>query len=1165
MTTGGDTLTIRLHLPESVTFDREPAPDRQRAWERVLLRAVARAADGLRESGLRVAGAPPPAGRAPCTPSATAAATAGAVTAEAAGATTPGGLRPAFAVPADLGEDVTDRAAGPEAPEPVPTAPPSGPAPRATAPAAAAPAPAAPPPPAPAGARPAGPEPSGNGRDEGDDVVEGLSGLEGRAVIILPGTRIVTLGGATRYIRASNLTRAVQLGRAVFGTTSFALLEGPVGASDSRLWVVATTPVVSNQDLEVAGDRLPTGQQMAAVLHSKILRSVADPAGHRYDVLAVLSKERNPLTADRAAGRRLYARLAEGGPELPEEEARRLVFEDLDRLVDQVLGEDDSRLQEAAERLAALDAVAFGLVDLATKSRYLQVLVKAWTGESQERAIVEIMRSLRSVTELESVREMLAAAGVADQLFDDLGDTLWDLLVTVGGKFGKKDPFTVATVGRLVDEAFQLPPEVRESIRNNVVVGETVQLARSAWIEVDAAVGAVVGLVRGMIEGLAMLVTRPAQLLEGLGQLARTAVMFQLAGYGYPPARAECALVVQQIGPKLADGFRGAAVLHVGPNVTARIKWAVIVEAASWFVGIGELKAVAEAVGLSEKLALVARFLGLVGKVAESAEGQRIAVGLSRVARAMHAGSTVLRDVEGEREVLQLLSHLPVEDERRLVGLLERFDVTEGSSLAELTAHAELGPAVRDSLRKTEILQTLAAKSGGLSEELGTAFRHLAGPGGFTDAELGSLAAALKPGEGRTFLAAVDRIGLARIGPAAEVGIDFLTVLAADTRRMDAVREVGWRVVQVALDQAGGEVATWDALLLELARLQDEARRTKRVTAFHAMLQQLERGDAEAWRLVAGARAVVPQVEHAAVLGRIRSIRARYRGRAVDRAALQRRLEALRRLSKKDPRLAMEIIEAFEQRRLDRAGRFADADDLAAAWDDAATWASHDEQALLHEAGETPPEAPTLSDTPDKPVTTGGRPSDALERNMAEAGDPRPPGHETHHIVPEADPRAEIARRILEDAEIDVRQGAENGIHLPRTSTDPRTVAEAATRHPTLHTDAYYKELTLRLIEAKRSNTVRETLAVLKEELKNGRFFHVEDGATRGERFADWLLRHETDFDWLTTDELAEIIEATRRRPRATTTPVPLAPLATPTAPAPPAERREPGDEDQKR
>ncbi|MEE4420258.1 AHH domain-containing protein [Streptomyces bugieae] len=1149
MTGGRDTLNVRLHLPESVTFDGDPAEDQQRALERVLLRAVARAATGAQEGGLPVTGMPPPAGEPPATPPTTKDPLAGAFEAEAGvGPPAGGGLQLAFGLSADVVEGTADQAEETGTSKPAPAAPPSAPAApapaAATAPPARTSAPAGAPAPSPSEDRPAGSEPSADGRDE---VIEGPSGLEGRAVIILPGTRIVTLGGATRYVRASNLTRAVQLGRAVFGTTSFALLEGPVGAADRRIWVVATTPPVSTHDLEVAGGKVPTGQQLANVLRSKILRAVEDPAGHRYDIVTVLTKERNPLTADREAGLRLYERLAAGGPELAEEEAAQLVFGDLDRLVDQVLGGDDDRLQEAAERLAELDAEAFGLVDWRTKSRYLTVLIKAWTWESQEHAIVEIMRSLRSVTELDSVRETLATAGLATQLFEDLGDTLWDLLVAVGARFGKKEPFTVAAVGRLIEEAFQLSPEVRAAIRDNVVVGETIRLADSVWGEVEAAVGAVLGLLRGMVEGLAMLVTRPAQILEGLGQLARMVVMFQLAGWGCAPAQAECSLVVQQIGAKLADGFRGAAVLHVGEHVAARIKWALVVEVASWFVGIGELKAAAEALGLSEKLATVARFLGLVGKVAGTAEGQLLAAKLSRVARAMHAGSIVLREVEGEQEVVRLLSHLPVEDDRRLVALLERLEIAEGSTLAELLAHPELGPVVRSSLRKAEILQTLAAKAGGLGEELGQVFRHLAGPGGFEEKELAALAEALVAGEGDSFLAAVRQIGLHRIGPGAEVGIDFLTVVAADVRRMDGVREVGWRVVRVALDEAGGEVAAFDALLLEIARLQDEARRTNRIAAFSTLLEQLERGDATAWRLVAGARAVVPQVEHAAVLARIRSIRARYRGRAVQRAAMERQLAAVRRLSKKNPQLAMEIIEGFEERRLDRAGSFADPEDLAAAWDDAAKWASQDEKALLHEAGEAPPEAPGLSDTPHQPVTTGGRPSDALERNMAAAGDPRPPGHETHHIVPEGDPRAEIARRILKDAEIDVRQGAENGIHLPRTSTDPRTVPEAVTRHPTLHTDAYYKELTLRLLEAKRDHRVPETLAAIKGELKNGQFFHVEDGATRGERFADWLMRHEQDFDWLDTDELVEIIEATRRRPRATP-----GPAAAPPAPGSP-------------
>ncbi|MEJ8672861.1 AHH domain-containing protein [Streptomyces sp. MS1.AVA.1] len=154
---------------------------------------------------------------------------------------------------------------------------------------------------------------------------------------------------------------------------------------------------------------------------------------------------------------------------------------------------------------------------------------------------------------------------------------------------------------------------------------------------------------------------------------------------------------------------------------------------------------------------------------------------------------------------------------------------------------------------------------------------------------------------------------------------------------------------------------------------------------------------------------------------------------------------------------------------------------------------------------------------------------------MALADNPRPLGHETHHIVPEGDPRAEIARRILADAKIQWRNAAENGIHLPRTSMDPRTVPQAYTRHPTLHTDAYYKELTLRLIEAKHNGTVRETLAAIGEELRNGQFFHVEDNATQGQRFAELLMEQRANVDWLTDEEFLEIVEAAERRTRRST------------------------------
>ncbi|MGF1430791.1 AHH domain-containing protein [Kitasatospora sp. LaBMicrA B282] len=1126
MSSAGDTLTVRLHLPTAVTFDGEPAQDRRAALERVLLQAVGRAAAALQETERRVTGRPLP-------PVAAGPDAAGGPDGEPAGGEAAGGgVQLAFTLPAELLTDLTVPPSGEPVPVPTPVPPPAAARPTRTWPSAPEPTPA--------------PTPASQAQAQAmaqaapelpDEVVEGPSGLAGRILMILPGTRIVTVGSSTRYVRATSVPRALQLGRAVFGTTSFALLQGPVGTSDSRYWVVATDPPIANADLDLRG-RVPTGPEMKG-LRGLFLRQFKDAADHGYDIVAVLTRERNPITVDREAARAFYRAATEGGAELPAEQARALVFDRLDQLVDAALATEDgepdgSRLQEAADRLAELDLAAFELVDWQTKARYLTVLIEAWTRERHERAIVELMRSLDSLAELAAVQQRLAEAGVAAQLFRDVGPALWDLLTTVGARFGDQRTLTFGEVAELVDESFQLSPQTRAQLRESAAAGGAAVLAEAVRIEATAAAGAVLSLLEGMVDGLRMVVTRPDEVLLGLGQLARLIGAFEFAAVGYGPARAECELVLRQLGTKLAAGLRGAALLHVGPNVVATVRWAVLVELASWFVGVGQLKAAAEAVGLGEKLTLVARLVGLVGRTTKTVEGRTLALRLGRLAQAMHTGSTVLREVAGADEVLRLLARLPVEEQRRLAVLLEAFEVAEGSTLAELAAHRALGPVVQRSLRRAEILQTFAAKSGGLTEELGQAFGHLTGPGGFADRDLAAVAQALPPGEGSAFLAALERIGYQRIGPSAELGADFLTALAGSPRAVDATRAVGWRVVRAAFEQAGGEATAFDAILLDLARLENAARAQQRFDTYLRILEQLANGDPEAWRLVAGAHLVAPRVERAAVLARIRSLRAGFRGRAVDRAALERRLDRLAELARRDPALALEVTELAEARRLGRGVAFADEQDLARAFEDAAQHASHDEKVLLFEEPvDVPPEAPVVSERPNQPMSTGGSPSEALERAMAAAGDPRPPGHETHHIVPAGDPRAAIARHILEDAGIDVRQGVENGIHLPRTSTDPATVPQALTRHPTLHTDAYYRELTLRLIEAAQDGTVRGTLAQIRHELEEGLFFHLEDGATKGERFADWLLRHGTDYDRLTSEELEAIVEATRRRPRA--------------------------------
>ncbi|MGA5823986.1 AHH domain-containing protein [Kitasatospora sp. NPDC094028] len=1133
MSGAGDTRQLRLHPPDAVVVDGALDPDTRRALEEVLLRAVGSALARLRPPELRIDGA---AGRATApgaepwaTPAEAAARTtelpvvAGAtevvpqppvpqppVPQPSARRSATGGLLLAMALPADLVEGTEEPPAAGATPEPAPEpAPVPGPLPAQ--------------------------QPAGE-----DRVVDGPSPVDGRVVMMLFLGGTVTLGGAGRHVRASNIVRAVDLGLGVFGTTSFAVLYGPVGEPDSGFRVVATTPTVEDRRLHEAAARFAAGgkEKVVTLEGGELLKNVVDDAGHRYQVVSVMSKERNHLIPKGVDVEERIRLLRARAPELPKEEFRRLVFADIDRLLGPALAGDGDRLQEAADRLARLDRVAFAQVDWETRTRYLEVLIRAWTHEQHELAIVELMCSLDSVTQLHAVLEKLAAAHLVEQLYGDLGENLWTLLTGVGRRFGSTDPFTFGTFLTLVRDAFGLSPKVRESIAASVA-GGVVHLGWSVLAEIEEAVLAVWDFLVGLVKGLGFLLTRPLDVVAGLGQLVRLEVTFELAAAGYPPAWAEAAAVLKNLGGALLVGLKGVAVLQegaqqtstpsLGETVLRKIRWAVVIEIASWFVGLGELKSAATAVGLTEKVSAALRFLGLLGKLADAAEAERITVGLSRVAKAMRGGSGALRQLRSDAEVVRLLSELPEADAVRLGELLERVEVAEGSTLAELTAHPELGAAVGESFTKVETLQRLAAKSGGFSEELGVVFRRLAGPDGFSQAELTKLAKELAPGEGRRLLAVVEHIGLQRIGAEAEVGAEFLTLLAAEPRRMAAVREVGHEVLRLLFERTGGKAEPFDAMVAELARLKDVARKEEKLGEFAGLLDRLAAGDAEAWAGLLRRGAAPADREQ--VLARIDRLWRRYQRQAANRDALQRQVRRLRKLAEKDPESALEQLEAFESKLPAGAGGSSVEAEVAADVEEAGKRAGHDEKALHHEPGEAPPEAPTEYDKPHKP-TGRDRASADLADAMAEAGEPCPPGHDTHHIVADADPRAELARQILKRNGIEPRNSPLNGVHLPRTSMDPKTVAEAATRHQTVHTDAYHRELTRRLLEAEHDGDVHRVLAELKDELKRRGSFEALAGAEPGESFADWLQRHRGEVEWLKDEDFEEVVQASRRAAR---------------------------------
>jgi hypothetical protein len=109
-----------------------------------------------------------------------------------------------------------------------------------------------------------------------------------------------------------------------------------------------------------------------------------------------------------------------------------------------------------------------------------------------------------------------------------------------------------------------------------------------------------------------------------------------------------------------------------------------------------------------------------------------------------------------------------------------------------------------------------------------------------------------------------------------------------------------------------------------------------------------------------------------------------------------------------------------------------------------------------------------------------------LDKNMQQTGIIRPANAAAHHIVAANDPRAAAARGILAGAGIGI-DDAVNGVYLPAKQNVPNPTG--ADVHSTLHTDAYYNEVQLRL--TRRGNqSVQGILQQIRQELQAGTFPH---------------------------------------------------------------------------
>ena len=565
-----------------------------------------------------------------------------------------------------------------------------------------------------------------------DRVVEGEPPFQDALALSFPGNHYV-FARSRRYATSGDIAGAYEWRRLLFGATAWAIVAGVNPRGNVIYYAAALSEALTEADLRVQATESLGIPGASGLFGGTVFGNLPGD----YHLLSVHFRGGGwsaPSAEAFVSAQQLFREAREQGRgQLQPEMARSLVFGPIDDLL--ARGGDDD-LERAAELLAELNAQAFALLNLETKARYLQVLIRAWTSEPQEVAVVEIIKSASSRQELFDMLGRVRQAGLYDQLFADLDSQIWNLLVTVGERFGDPGPITFEFIVELLMQAGLI-----RDLTAGITLGPAGPILSASFLtEVEEAARSFVSFLGGMIEGIWMLISHPEKLFEGIGALVKLAVMVQLAQYGYPPAVTYVATLLQNMGQRVLNGLKGAQLLGISEAILRRIRWAILWEVASWFVGIGEVKAILSGVGLTERLAAAARLLGVLGRFGRVADEARLASRFEHLGRLLSRVSVI----SGEDNFLRLLSHLPEEDLARLGRALEAADIHGAQSMAELTArHPELAEAAQHALGRAEALAQLELWAGGLSDNLVSNFHQMAQRSGFSNRELFDLMGAL--------------------------------------------------------------------------------------------------------------------------------------------------------------------------------------------------------------------------------------------------------------------------------------------------------------------------------------------------------------------------------------------------------------------------------------
>jgi hypothetical protein len=419
----------------------------------------------------------------------------------------------------------------------------------------------------------------------GDDVVMRRP-FPKAMVARLQASKFLYAGGES-YVRVANLARAFQWGYALYGGVGFAILQPHGAGKDGPFIVAGMLEPLNREDLPVNY----VDEQTGRMEHPGHLTS---PPG--YTTVVLITRQKQPIYGSERGAPWPLMRIEDALNDAAKRSAPVEAEEELQATTLLSIGARQRGGDEGERALyARMDRTMFAAMAWDERARILELMIAGDLDDTRRIAVMEIIMASGSTSELEAVFARLRERNLYERLFREFDGEVYALLRALG-EFRPAEPLDWSYLAKLLlkgDEVSSLDDLAPDKL-GKLVLDKLTQLwdGLKSWL-------------LGMAEGVESLLTEPEKIVEGLGHLAELIWTVQLAQAGDPKAREVVTQMVRQAGATVATALRGLRYAEelgtpfgekrggtrVGSYILGKLQAMLILEVLSWFIGIGEIKA----------------------------------------------------------------------------------------------------------------------------------------------------------------------------------------------------------------------------------------------------------------------------------------------------------------------------------------------------------------------------------------------------------------------------------------------------------------------------------------------------------------------------------------------------------------------------------------------